>query len=50
MEKERDESRPFYVANQIIGKLFIYFNTDYQSFTIRLHFPLGIERPVRPLP
>ena len=50
-DKEKGmQQRPFYVANQIIGKLFIYFNTDYQSFTIRLHFPLGIERPVRPLP
>ena len=38
---ERDKSRPFYVANQIIGNLFTNFNTDYQSFIICLHFLQG---------
>ena len=40
-EAERDKSRPFYVANQIIGNLFTYFNTDYQSFIICSHFLQG---------
>ena len=38
---ERDKSRPFYVANQITGNLFTYFNTDCQSFIIGLHFLQG---------
>ena len=40
-EAERDKSRPFYVANQIIGNLFTYFNIDYQTFIICLHFLQG---------
>ena len=40
-EAERDKSRPFYVANQITGNLFTYFNTDYQLFIICLHFLQG---------
>ena len=38
---KRDKSRPFYVANQITGNLFTYFNTDCQSFIICLHFLQG---------